>query len=155
MELFDPSNPPPAPEAISGVAASVCRGVMRFLDNLGYAPLAEVRLNNHRRVDVMGLNAKGQIIVCEIKSSVADFRADSKWPEYLDYCDQFFFAVAPDFPRDILPSEEGLIIADSFGADIVRPSVRRKVNGTRRKTITLTFARTAARRLLWQAERSD
>ena len=70
---------------------------------LGHAPLPEMPLNNGRRADVVALSAAGEIWIVEIKSSVDDFRTDQKWPEYREYCDRLFFAVAPDFPVAILP----------------------------------------------------
>ena len=69
---------------------------------------------------------------------------DGKWHEYLDFADSFYFAVAADFPQEILPAGEGLIIADGYHGDIVRPSVHRNVPAARRRSILLHFARTAA-----------
>jgi len=126
--------------------AAVTRGAARLLAALGYAPLAEVTLPNGRRADLMALGPKGQIFIVEVKSGVDDFRVDLKWPEYQPYCDAFAFAVAPEFPRDILPSEPGLIVADGFGGAILREAPIATIAGARRKALTLAFARLAALR---------
>jgi hypothetical protein len=82
---------------------AVTRGAGRLMAALGYAPLIEVTLPNGRRADIMALGPRGQIAIAEVKSSLEDFRTDRKWGEYLPYCDAFYFAVAPEFPREILP----------------------------------------------------
>ena len=41
----------------------------------------EVTLANGRRADVLAIGRNGEIWIVEIKSSIADFRADQKWPE--------------------------------------------------------------------------
>ena len=66
--------------------------------DLGLAPLVEFKLSSGRRIDVMGLDRKGLFTAVEIKSGREDFRADGKWPEYLDFCDAFYFAVAAGLP---------------------------------------------------------
>lgn len=139
--------------AVTVVAASrpettvqVTRGAARLLSALGYAPLAEVTLPNGRRADLMALGPKGQIFIVEVKSSVEDFRTDQKWWEYRPYCDAFAFAVAPEFPREILPEEPGLIVADAFGGAILREAPLEPLAGARRKALTLAFARLAAMR---------
>jgi hypothetical protein len=124
----------------------VTRGAARLLSALGYAPLAEVTLPNGRRADLMALGPKGQIFIVEVKSSVEDFRTDQKWWEYRPYCDAFAFAVAPEFPREILPEEPGLIVADAFGGAILREAPLEPLAGARRKALTLAFARLAAMR---------
>lgn len=126
--------------------AAVTRGTARLLAALGYAPLAEVTLPNGRRADLMALGPKGQIFIVEVKSGINDFRVDLKWPEYQPYCDAFAFAVAPEFPRDILPHEPGLIVADGFGGAILRDAPTAALAGARRKALTLAFARLAAMR---------
>ena len=126
--------------------ATVTRGATRLLVALGYAPLAEVTLPNGRRADLMALGPKGQILIVEVKSGVEDFRVDLKWPEYRPYCDAFAFAVAPEFPREILPQEPGLIVADGFGGAILREAPVDALAGARRKALTLAFARLAALR---------
>jgi hypothetical protein len=124
--------------------AQVTRGAARLLSALGYAPLAEVTLPNGRRADLMALGPKGQIFIVEVKSSLEDFRTDQKWWEYRPYCDAFAFAVGPEFPRDVLPPEPGLIVADAFGGAVLREAPSAPLVGARRKALTLAFARLAA-----------
>ena len=95
----------------------------------------------------MALSVAGEIWVIEIKSSVEDFRADQKWPEYRDYCDRFFFAVETSFPRDLIPDGVGLILADRFGGEVVRPAPAHKLVAARRKAVLTLFGRSAALRL--------
>lgn len=127
-------------------AAGICRGVMRLLVSMDIAPLGEVGLKTGRRLDLLGLGRDGLFTAIEVKSSRADFMADGKWHEYLDHADFFYFAVAPDFPVHILPESEGLILADRYGGEIVRPSQQRPLAGARRRALTLRFARLGAMR---------
>ena len=128
------------------VTTHVTRGAARVLSDLGYAPLAEVTLPNGRRADLMALGRRGDIFIVEVKSSLEDFRVDRKWAEYLPYCDAFAFAVAPEFPRDILPDDPGLIVADGFGGAVLRQPPQIRLAGARRKALTLAFGRLAALR---------
>ena len=126
------------------VTREVCRGVGRLMRAHGFASLNELPLPNGRRADVVGLSASGDIWIVEVKSSVEDFRVDNKWPEYRDFSDALFFAVAPDFPVDILPADTGLILADRYGGEIVRAAPETRLAPARRKSMTLRFARAAA-----------
>ncbi|MGD8327237.1 MAG: MmcB family DNA repair protein [Sphingomonadales bacterium] len=130
-------------------AQDVARGVCRHFAACGFSPMCEVPFGNNRRVDVAGIDKSGRIIAVEIKVSVADFKSDMKWPNYLDYCDYFYFAVCPGFPTDIfdVPERCGLIIADRFQAHILKEAVEVPINAARRRAETLRFARRAARRL--------
>ncbi|MCK5747905.1 MAG: MmcB family DNA repair protein [Oricola sp.] len=123
---------------------ALTRGVTRLFFDLGLSPLCEFRLASGRRADIAGLDRRGKLVIAEVKSCRADFDADQKWPDYLDFCDQFYFAVDPDFPRELLPETEGLIIADDYGAAIARAAEERPLNAARRKAVTLRFARQAA-----------
>jgi len=127
---------------------AVTRGSARLLVELGYAPLAEVTLPNGRRADLMALGPKGQIVIVEVKSSLEDYRTDQKWGEYAPFCDAFYFAVAPHFPREILPIGPGLIIADGFGGAVLIEAPLLPLAPARRKALTLGFARLAAMRAL-------
>ena len=131
---------------------SVTRGAARLLMDMGYAPLLEVCLPNGRRADVMALGPKGDIVICEVKSGIEDYRVDRKWPEYAPFCDAFFFAVAPEFPQDVLPDEPGLIVADGFGGAVVRDAPVSPLAPARRKALTLAFARLGALRTMREGE---
>lgn len=128
--------------------ASVTRGAARLLADMGYAPLLEVGLPNGRRADVMALGRKGDIVICEVKSGVEDYRVDRKWPEYAPFCDGFFFAVGAEFPQALLPDHPGLIVADGFGGAVIRDAPSTPLAPARRKALTLAFARLAALRTL-------
>lgn len=123
------------------------RGVSRALSGLGFATIEEFVPDTGLRVDVIGLSPKGEIWIIECKSSLADFRSDGKWQGYLPWCDRFFWAVDTDFPREVLPEETGLILADAYGAEVVRDAPHAPVAAARRKALTLKFARHAALRL--------
>ncbi|MFC7396016.1 MmcB family DNA repair protein [Chelatococcus sp. GCM10030263] len=131
----------------SPVAARLQRGVRRLLASLGHVSVTELTLASGRRADVVGLAPDGEITIIEIKSCLADFRTDGKWREYHAYCDRFFFAVGDDFPLDVLPEDVGLVMADSYGAAILRPAERLALPGARRKAVMLRFAQAAASRL--------
>jgi hypothetical protein len=141
----------PAPDAARlaeiRMAERLCRGVCRLFEDLGHAALTEFSLANGRRVDVIALDGAGATSIVEIKSSVTDFRTDRKWHEYLDFCDRFYFAVAPEFPQALLPADVGLIIADNWSGTVIRESPVFALNGSRRKAQTLRLALTAALRL--------
>jgi hypothetical protein len=128
----------------SAIAAGVQRGVRRLFAQLGHVTMPEFTLGNGRRADVMALAPDGTLTIVEIKSCVADFRADQKWPDYEEFCDHFYFAVPETMPLDILPDDRGLILADSFGAAILRDARRHALAGARRKAVTLRFAHAAA-----------
>lgn len=140
---MSPDEPHSRPE----ITALLARGVTRVLRDHGLASVLEVPLANGRRADLMGLTANGEIWIVETKSCVEDFTVDSKWPDYREYCDRFFFAVTEVFPRELIPEDVGLIVADGFGGAILREAPQQTLAGARRKAVTLLFARLAAQRL--------
>jgi hypothetical protein len=125
----------------------IARGVCRHLAGHGFVCVEELVPTPGLRVDVMALGPKGELWVIECKSGPADFQADRKWQGYLDWCDRFFWAVAADFPTELLPAESGLIIADAFDAEILRMGPETRLPPARRKALVHGFARHAARRL--------
>ena len=132
-------------------APDLARGVSRHLMAEGYSPVTEFTLANGRRLDVAALNAKGEILGVEIKVSLGDLRGDRKWPDYLDYCDYFYFAVPPEFPQRQVPETAGLIVADSYGGAIVRPARYEALHASRRRAgAPSRFASRNARRIAWR-----
>jgi len=137
---------PPASQSLAS-APLLARGICRALDQLGYASLVEFPLINGRRADILGLGKAGDLVIVEIKSSVADFRGDRKWASYRDFADRLYFAVPNHFPQGLIPEECGLMVADPFGAAVLRDGRTTPLNPARRRALTLRFARIAAARL--------
>jgi hypothetical protein len=131
----------------SPAALAIARGTTRLLHSLGFSVVAELRLASGRRADLVVLGGDGEVWIVEIKSSVADFRADQKWSDYRLNCDRLFFATAPDVPRQVFPPGVGLIVADAFGASIVSEAPEHRLHAATRKRMMLAFARAAALRL--------
>jgi len=139
-------------EPLTG-AKAVSRGVARMFSRHDITVLSEVSLRNRRRADLMGIDSKGQIVIVEIKVARGDLLGDNKWTEYLDYCDRFYWAIPTDFDAspldrpDFLPERSGLIIADAYDAEIVRPAATHPLAAARRKTEIQRLARRAMGRL--------
>lgn len=131
----------------SETALAVARGTARLLHAHGFCVVSELPLPSGRRADLVALDGGGQIWIVEIKSSVADFRADQKWPDYRLHCDRLFFATSLGVPCEIFPPDTGLIVADAFGAEFRCEAPEHKLPAATRKAMMLLFARAAAVRL--------
>jgi hypothetical protein len=131
----------------SPTALAVARGTARHLHALGYCVVSELPLLSGRRADLVALGGDGEIIIVEIKSSVADFRADQKWTDYRMHCDRLFFATVVEVPCEIFPPDAGLIVADAFGASILNEAPEHRLPAATRKAMMLRFAHAAALRL--------
>lgn len=138
---------PPVDGRQSPHAISVARGVGRLLRARGFAAVSELPLATGRRADVVGLGADGEIWIIEIKSSIEDFRVDQKWPDYRLSCDRLFFASHAGLPSRIFPEDAGLILADQFGAEMLREAPEHRLAGATRKAMLVRFAQAAAHRL--------
>jgi hypothetical protein len=138
---------PPVDGRQSPTALAIARGTTRYLHALGYCVASELPLPSGRRADLVALGGDGEVLIVEIKSSVADFRADQKWMEYRLHCDRLFFATVADVPREIFPQDAGLIVADAFGASIVCEAPEHRLIPARRRNLMLRFAHAAALRL--------
>jgi hypothetical protein len=132
----------------SATAVAVARGTTRLLYALGHASVTELPLASGRRADIVALNQDGEVWIIEIKSSIEDFRADGKWPDYRLHCDRLFFATAPHVPVEIFPPDAGFIVADAFGACLMREAPEHRLCAATRKAMLLRFAHAAATRLL-------
>lgn len=126
----------------------VVRGVRRLLASLGHAALDEVPLASGRRADVVAIRPDGSIAIVEVKSSLEDFRADRKWPDYRLHCDFLYFAASPRVDPAIFPVEAGLIVADGHGGEVIREAPEHRLAAATRKALTLRLARLGAGRLM-------
>jgi hypothetical protein len=131
----------------SANALKVARGCGRLLRALGFATVSELPLASGRRADLVALGTDGSFWIVEIKSSIEDFHADHKWPDYRAHCDRLFFATLVTVPREIFPSDAGLILADAFGAAIEREAPEHRLAPATRRSMLLRFAHAAASRL--------
>ncbi|MCZ8260824.1 MAG: MmcB family DNA repair protein [Beijerinckiaceae bacterium] len=130
-----------------GIARLLARGLARHFALRDLAAIPEVTLPNGRRADLVALSGRGEIHIVEIKSSVDDFRTDTKWRDYLPFCERFYFATHPDVPLAVFPEETGLILADGFGAEILREAPPLPLAAATRKSLTIQLARLASARL--------
>lgn len=131
----------------SQTALTIARGTMRLLLSHGFTCVSELPLPSGRRADLVGIGRSGDIWIVEIKSSVADFRADQKWMDYRMHCDRLFFATTVEVPCEIFPRDTGLIVADGFGGEIVCEAPEHRLTAPTRKVMTLRVAQCASLRL--------
>ena len=135
-------------------ALAVARGICRLLARNDIWALSEMPLRNGRRADLMGIDPKGRIVIVEIKTARGDLLGDAKWPDYLEFCDRFYWGLPPELDRGCLEGEAfrpdccGVIVADGYDAEIVRPAPSRPLAAARRKVEVERLARTALRRQL-------
>jgi len=131
----------------SEMALFIGRGTRRLLRNLKFSTLTELPLASGRRADIVALASDASIVIVEIKSSIADFRADVKWTDYRAHCDRLYFAIPDGVPAAIMPADAGLIIADAFGAAILREAPEHRLAPATRRAMLIRFAHAAAHRL--------
>lgn len=133
-------------------ALEVARGVCRLFARNGVWLIPEMPLRNGRRADLMGLDTRGQVLIVEIKTARGDLMGDGKWPDYLDFCDRFYWALPPELDRaclegaDFRPDLCGVIVADAYDAEIIRPAPSQPLAPARRKAEIERLARAALRR---------
>jgi len=148
-----PVLPDALPDSLSD-ALSVARGIARLFARNDIWCLPEMPLRGGRRADLMGIDAKGQVVIVEIKVARADLLGDGKWPDYLDHCDRFYWGLPTGLDRlplegaDFRPDCCGVIVADGYDAEILRPAPLHPLAPTRRKVEVERLARTALRRQL-------
>jgi len=138
---------PPQDGRQSETALFVARGTRRLLRAMKFATVTELPLLSGRRADIVALGGDATIHIIEIKSSVADFRADLKWQDYRAHCDRLYFAIPPHLPAEIMPADAGLIIADAYGAEILREAPEHRLAPATRRALLMRFAHAAAHRL--------
>lgn len=133
-------------------AGDVARGIGRLFARNDIWCLPEVPLRNGRRADLMGIDGKGLIVIVEIKVARADLLGDAKWLDYLDFCDRFYWGLTPALDRAPLEGEAfrpetcGVIVADGYDAEILRPAALEPLAAARRKVEVERLARIAMRR---------
>ena len=143
-ELFGENFDYPTPVIESGGSSA---GLKRFCEGVGDNTIDIANASRRIKISEVEKCSAAGITIVEIKSSIADLKADNKWPDYREYCDALFFATLSDVPPDIFPEDAGFIVADAHGAEIMRPAPEEKLIAVRRKAVHLAFARASAQRL--------
>lgn len=138
---------PPRDARQSDTALAIQRGVGRMLRASGFHMVSELGLASGRRADIVALGSDGEFLIVEIKSSIEDFRVDRKWPDYREHCDRLFFATHNGVPADIFPEDAGFILADGYGAAIIREAPTHRLAPATRRAMLLRFAQAASGRL--------
>lgn len=139
-------------------AAEVARGIMRLFARNDVWLIPEIPLRNGRRADLMGLDPKGRVVIVEIKVQRGDLLGDGKWPDYLDFCDRFYWGVPPHLDRSPLEGDGyrpdccGIVVADGYDGEIVRPAPLHPLAAARRKVEVERLARAAMRRMTVAAD---
>ena len=94
-----------------------------------------IEKRGRRRADVIAVNMKREVIICEVKSGWQDFAADHKWESYLDFCNKMYFAVThsfweshgPKIRERLIGSGCGVICIQSNGQVCVVLPARRRI----------------------------
>jgi hypothetical protein len=147
-----------APPLILTTANDVLRGLSRYFARQGHRLLAEVALPNGRRADAVVLDPRGEIMIIEVKVARADLLGDAKWPEYLDWCDRFCWALSPDLDPALLddaphmPERCGLLVADRYDAALLRAPALAPLPPARRRSEHVRLGRIAMHRLMVAAD---
>jgi hypothetical protein len=106
-----------------------------------------------RRADVIGCKISGDLVMVEVKSSVADFRADVKFKTYLKYVDRFYFAFTktvwdkiqakPDLLERV-PKRAGVLVLGDDG-------YMKTAKSAKRRTVEPEIRMSVLARLAWRA----
>ena len=155
--MNSPTADSPAAPVSSPDALAVLRGIGRLFARNDIWCLPEMPLRPrpggaHRRADLMGIDSAGHLIIVEIKVSRADLLGDGKWHDYLDHCDRFYWGLAAGLDHACMtqetfrPDDCGLIVADAYDAEILRPAPLRPLAPARRRAEMERPARAALRR---------
>jgi hypothetical protein len=125
---------------------------LKWLFNREFVAVAEL-VHCNRRFDVVGFSKDGRIIIIEVKASIEDFRRDSKWQEYLLFCDELYFLIQDNlsFYRDfddldkkgagLLALSEGGRIKEVYGA----PPTTETMTEETRRDLMFEISRLASR----------
>lgn len=159
LAILRPPEPPrDSPDPGERAAWAVARGICRLFARNDIWCIGEMPLRSGRRADLMGIDARGRIVIVEIKVARGDLLGDAKWPDYLDHCDRFYWGLSPELDRACLETEAfmphacGVIVADGYDAEIVRPAPELPLAPARRKAETERLARASLRRLVTGAD---
>lgn len=97
----------------------------------------------HRRADFIAFSMKGEIIIIECKSCLADYKADHKWQDYLKYCNKFYFCMPPEVyekVKDDFGSDVGVFVGNKSSLVCVKRTKRRPMRNSIKREVYLRMA---------------
>jgi hypothetical protein len=133
-------------------AEALKKAVSFMFFKYGYSMTTELGILKwgRRRADVIGNKIGGDLVLIEVKSSVADFRTDNKWTEYLPYADRVYLAFTKEVARKIhdnpelkarIPKRVGVLVLGSDGyMKTAKPARRESVSTENRISILARLA---------------
>ena len=146
--MADPQKEPSRLQIAEALKTAAAYHFLRY----GYSITFELGIQSwgRRRVDMVGNKISGDLVIDEIKSSVADFRTDLKWTEYLPYADRFYLMFSAAVARKIrdhpelrarIPPQVGVLILGTDGfVKTVKPARRQEVTVENRLNILSRMA---------------
>lgn len=133
------------------ITKGLIRASTSYLLKLGYSCTTEIGIQRRgrRKVDVLAINLRSELIICEVKSGIADFRTDKKWQTYLPHCNKFYWVFTHETAQ-LLESEFanfkklgcGVLVLDKVTGYLKAkvPAKRRKMLGEDKRNIITRLA---------------
>lgn len=108
------------------------------------------------RFDVIGYDSNNVVTIIEAKASVEDFRRDTKWQNYMKYCNKFYFIFHEDefyyFKKELQELIEsygaGILIVKNNKIEIFNESTFRDIEEERSKLI-FNIARICSKKMIF------
>ena len=136
------------------IADGLKKAVNSYFLKKGFACHNEIGIASwgKRRVDMLALNLRGEIVIAEVKSCVADFTTDdkqSKWQTYLASCNRFYWVFTEDTARllerhfdRLRKSGCGVLVLDKSTGYLrsLVPAKRRPMRGEDKRNVIIRMA---------------
>ena len=122
----------------------ILQKTMQLLISKGFKIITEFALPNKKRVDIIGINTKKEIVIVEVKSNKNNFKNDNKLKKYLKYCNYFYFSCNEEIKDICISKKVGIILYNSKNIEISRYSKYRKLSELIKNKIIYNFALSAA-----------
>ena len=125
------------------LSRKILQNTMRFLSGKGYRVLSEFALPNKKRVDIIGINLKKEIIIVEVKSNKNGIKLDKKWKNYLSYCNYFYFACSDKLKKFKFSNSVGIILNNCNKIEITKKSKYKKLSEKKKNKLIFKISLSA------------
>lgn len=124
---------------------------LKWLFNRGYIAIAEFTLPNGRRADIFAYN-ESEIIILEIKVSMGDLKSDTKWRDYLSYCDSFYFLTTRELQytaKEKINGSCGLFISHNDTLKLFQADTRKNTEIVDKELLKTNVARKLSQKYIY------